>query len=72
MGCKAIIRWGVHQRWVVRPRWLLKGGVNHQKREGKPMLVCNVTLGIDHSAGFARPNRNEKGEGRSQWVVKPP
>ena len=42
------------------------------KREGKPMVVCKATLAMDHSAGFARPNQKAKGEGRSQWVVKPP
>ena len=36
------------------------------------MVVCRATLGIDHSDGFARPNRKAKGEGRSQWVLKPP
>ena len=58
MGCKATL---VVERWVEPP-----------KREGKPMVVCKATLSIDHSAGFARPNQKAKGEGRPQWVVKPP
>ena len=67
MGFKAIIRWEVHQRWVVRPHWWSKGGVNHQKGKGKPMVVCKATLSIDHSAGFARPNQKTKG-GRAPTV----
>ena len=44
MGCKAIIRGGVHQRWVVRPSWW-----------SKALAVGSLRAELEAYKGLANP-----------------